>query len=73
MVKTRSDWLQKNQVMRGFVILLIAIGTILNSRIAYFFIILNTENNKIKIRLVLKFHKCDTSHLVIYQQQLAGV
>ena len=46
MVKTRSDWLQKNQVMRGFVILLIAIGTILNSRIAYFFIILNTENNE---------------------------
>ena len=46
MVKTRSDWLQKNQVMRGFVILLIAIGTILNSRIAYVFIILNTENNE---------------------------
>ena len=47
MAKTRSDWHQKKtQVMGGFVILLIAIGTILNSRIAYFFIMLNTENNE---------------------------
>ena len=44
MAKTRSDWHQKK--MRGFVTLLIAIGTILNSRIAYFFIMLNTENNE---------------------------
>ena len=47
MAKTRSDWHEKKtQVMRGFVILLIAIGTVLNSRIAYFFIILDTENNE---------------------------
>ena len=47
MAKTRSDWPQKKtQVTRGFVILLIAIATILNSRIAYFCILLDTENNE---------------------------